>query len=117
VAKQSPVDQEARAHEAWDILAECARRKQPLAYGELAGQMGIHHRACAPFLGLIQAHCRSHGLPPLQSLVVNKQTSVPGGGYHGSGTDLRELIQAHDDVFAFSWERHPNPFKWPTASA
>jgi putative restriction endonuclease len=110
VAKKSSVDQVARAHEAWGILVEAAQRKQSMTYGQLASRMGIHHRACAPFLGLIQEQCRGRELPPLQSLVVNKQTSVPGGGYHGSGTDMRELIGAQDEVFAYAWGEVANPF-------
>jgi len=110
MATKWPVDQTARAREAWDILVAQARKNQPITYGDLAHMMGLHHRACAWFLGRIQEYNKKHGLPPLQSLVVNKHSQVPGGGYYGSGRNCSEVKKAQQNVFDYPWEQHKNPF-------
>jgi len=102
------VDQRERAKRAWDILAGCARSKQHTTYGELGKRMGVHHRVCQFFLGLIQDHCLERGLPPLQSLVVNKISGRPGEGY--IATSAENIQQVHERVYAHDWSTAPNPF-------
>ena len=108
------VDQYERARRAWPILIECAcdRSRQPMTYGELAKRMGIYHRVCQFFLSIIQDYCRNHKpeLPPLQSLVVNKHTRVPGGGYVATPRDRHSIEQVQNRVFDFQWEQIENPF-------
>lgn len=97
---------------AWCILAECAREKKVVTYGELAKLMNhqyrsklrMNHRNCKYALGLIQAYCRNHlpALPALQSLVVNGTTKIPGKGYTGSRRE--EVEHEHQRVFLYRWE-------------
>jgi len=103
-----------RARKAWPILTECAcnQSRQPMTYGQLAERMRIHHRVCGFFLGLIQECCMNHRpkLPPLQSLVVNKHTRVPGDGYIATPRDRHSIEQAQNSVFDFHWNQIENPF-------
>jgi putative restriction endonuclease len=104
------VDQEYRAGLIWPILVKAAAQEVPrelLTYGEVAQQIGVHHRVLSYPLGHIQAYCISNGLPPLTALVVNKQTRMQGNGYTAGQTgDLADV----EAVFAFDWTRIPNPF-------
>jgi putative restriction endonuclease len=102
--------QHERANKAWPILIKLARNEETTTYGELANIMGIHQRVCSFFLGLIQKHCSKHDLPPLQSLVVNKDTGVPGAGYVATGRSRKEIEAAHKEVFEHPWDKIRNPF-------
>jgi putative restriction endonuclease len=104
------VDQYERASKAWPILTDCARNRQTTTYGQLAERMGAHPRVCRFFLGLIQDYCFNYNLPPLQSLVVNKHTRLPGEGYIATARDYRQIERAHNTVFNYSWDTIRNPF-------
>jgi hypothetical protein len=74
-----------RAKKAWPILVKLAiDGKDPITYGELCAKLGLHPRSASWFLGVIQAYCHKKPLPPLQALVVNKRSRLPGSGYDGS---------------------------------
>ena len=79
-------DHEARARRAWPILVALARKRaEPITYGEICARLGLHHRAAAWLLGVIQARCARERLPPLHALVVNSRTRLPGAGSVGAG--------------------------------
>jgi putative restriction endonuclease len=105
---RTAIDQRERAKRAWDILTELAKSKQHTTYGELAKRMGVHHRACRYFLGLIQEHCRGRELPLLHYLVVNRSSGKPGGGCIGA--DVADVERVQQAVCAHEWSRTPNPF-------
>ena len=104
------VDQYERAGRAWLILIDCARNRKSITYGQLAARMDVHPRVCRFFLGLIQDRCMANNLPPLQSLVVNMRSRLPGGGYIATPRDHRKIEQAHTEVFKFEWDGIVNPF-------
>jgi len=106
---QTP-DHKARARRAWPILVKRARAGlPPLTYGELSGTLGLHARSAQWFLGVIQTHCSTRGLPPLQALAVNKATGVPGVGYVGSGRSPAQHARAVAAVHVYGK-------KWPIAA-
>jgi hypothetical protein len=80
------IDHVSRAKKAWPLLVQRAKEKNgsPFTYGELCAELGLHPRSASWFLGVIQSYCKRHNLPPLQALVVNKKTRLPGRGYTGS---------------------------------
>lgn len=93
-------DHEARARRAWPLLVRRAQRKlAPLTYGELCTRLGLHHRAAAWMLALIQDWCSRERLPPLQALVVNSRTRLPGSGARGAGRDERSHQRALERVY------------------
>ena len=102
------VNQYERAAISWPIIVECARNRRLITYGQLAARMGIHPRVCRFFLGIIQDYCLSNSLPPLQSLVVNKQSGKPGAVYFAS--PINQIKKVHDEVFNYNWNRISNPF-------
>jgi len=103
------IDHVARARRAWPILTALARtRGEPLTYGEICTRLRLHHRAAAWFLGVIQDYCRTQKLPPLQALVVNSRTRLPGLGSTGSGRDAAQHRRALERVYRFAWPEKPS---------
>ena len=102
------IDQRERAKTAWDILTELALNKQHTTYGGLGSRMGVHYRTCRFFLGLIQDYCRERGIPPLQSLVVNKASGRPGSGY--MATSIEDIRGVHQSEYSHDWANEQNPF-------
>lgn len=93
-----------RASKVWPILARRALNKdKPLTYGELCNKIGLHPRSARYFLSVIQIYCKKRNLPPLQALVVNKKTGVPGEGYIGSGRSQKEHGEALKKVYSYNW--------------
>lgn len=105
------INHRARARAAWPMLARRANRgENPFTYGELCQSLGLHHRAAQWFLGVIQRFCRINRLPPLQALVVNKQTRIPGSGYVGSVRSRPAHLKALQKVYAKTWPTKPPAF-------
>ena len=99
------IDHAARAKRAWPYLAKRANSgKEPYTYKELCDKLGLHHRAAGFFLGVIQEHCHKNKLPPLQALVVNKKTRLPGSGYYGSQRNHASHQKALNKVRAKQWQ-------------
>jgi hypothetical protein len=98
------IDHSARARKAWPFLARKANNGGgPFTYKELCDKLGLHHRAAGFFLGVIQEHCRENYLPPLQALVVNKKTRLPGSGYYGSKRNKANHQKALNKVRDKNW--------------
>lgn len=104
------VNQEQRAFSAWTILTSCARKNEPITYGELGRQLSIHHRAIRFILGVIQEFCMTNELPPLTILVLNKQTGLPGEGF--IAYDIENSQDGINKVYAFNWSSLTNPFEY-----
>ncbi len=98
------IDHRARARRAWSILVGLAsRRQRPVSYKSLCAVLGLHHRAATYFLGVIQTECGSNGWPPLQALVVNARTRLPGHGYYGSHRTHSAHRRALQKVYGKKW--------------
>ena len=105
------IDHTARARKAWPILVKVARTgSKRITYAELCKPLGLHHRAAGWFLGVIQTHCKKHGLPPLQALAVNKRTRVPGGGYIATPRGGAKYKAALAKVYKKKWQTHAPKF-------
>ncbi|MFW5692181.1 MAG: hypothetical protein ACOCX3_02395 [Chloroflexota bacterium] len=93
-------DWQALKREMRNILIGLARIEQTIAYSELAAQLRtayIHYRAPAfgAILREIAEDDEAAGRPSLATLVVNKATGRPGGGYFkhagSSGANVSDL--------------------------
>ncbi|MBR6975587.1 MAG: HNH endonuclease [Ottowia sp.] len=104
------VNQEERAWRAWRKLTDCAVRKETITYGELADYLGIHHRAVRYVLELIQRYCLEEEVPPLNILVHNKDTGVPGSGFIAG--DANNPQTGIEKVWGYNWARIENPFEY-----
>lgn len=65
--------------------------RSTVAYGMLCSRAGLPYltRPVGNFLGEVADWCNANGWPPLNSLAVNEQTKIPGGGYDtASGCSL-----------------------------
>jgi putative restriction endonuclease len=99
-----------RAYRAWPILIGCASKNAPITYGDLASELGVHHRAIRYVLGVIQDYCLSQRLPPLTILVINGDTRLPGPGF--VAWDMDDLDRGRAEVHAFPWQALDNPFAY-----
>ena len=99
------LDHTARARAAWPFLVKQAKLQQYITYGGIANQIGLHHRAVRHFLGIIQEHCAANNLPPLQVLVANKRTGLPGCGYIASKRSGILLLKAKQKTCKYKWPK------------
>ena len=65
-----------------DLVNECT-----LTYGTVCERAGMPDlkRIVGQFLEEVAAWCADNEWPPLNSLVVNAESLIPGGGYDGAG--------------------------------
>lgn len=100
------IDHFARAVKAWPILVKRAQTAcEPMTYKEISNEIGYHHRAAKWFLSEIQEFCKKNKLAPLQALVVNKKTRLPGHGYYGSARTHKEHKKALKKVAKEDWSK------------
>lgn len=102
------IDHFSRAKKAWPLLVKRAKGNPPLSpytYKEISEKLELHHRAASWFLSEIQEFCRENKLPPLQALVVNKKTRLPGHGYYGSKIDHTSHKKALEEVSKVDWTK------------
>ena len=95
---------------AWVVLMETARARETISYSELALSVGlpgrhrtIHRIVVTPICALV---CHRNGYPDLASLVVRKDTGVPGEGWWTStgGNLILDLWRDElNAVFEFDW--------------
>jgi len=100
------IDHEARAREAWKHLVKLAKTNEIVHYEDIAVLLGLHHRSASWFLGVIQQHCNAYRLPPLQALVVNKKTKLPGHGYNSSAIDYKTHSRVLKKVRSYPWPKN-----------
>lgn len=109
------VEHELLAARAWDFLVTRARAAQSAYYSELGEAIDRFQRALRPILDLLEAACARENVPRLAVLVVDKTTQRPREGFM---VDERQSV---DDerarVFAFPWDRVPNPFEYALSGA
>lgn len=81
-----------RIHALLPLLIRQARLETPITYGDVATELGMHHRGVDRVAGYIgwtlEAVGKSRGWkrrppPPLHSLVINDTTRLPGQGING----------------------------------
>lgn len=125
------------ARKALPVLLKCAQNRETITYGELGRRIGQHHRQIGGTVGLlggqlVDAYTSAVGgqaskkMPPIQSLVVNEKTRLPGSGVDWfvkqfTGERIRKAERAllvtavQESVFEFDWqsalERIDAPFK------
>ena len=74
------------ARRAFPMLVRQAEAGYPVTYSDLAEELGMHHRPLNRVLGLIGrtlqelSKQRKKEIPPLQCVVINKNTGFPGEG-------------------------------------
>lgn len=101
-----------QAQQIWLILSAHAAFKPDtsdwgegyITYGDLAELMGksrLAGRTLARQLGIVGYYCLEHGLPPLNAIVVNQDTGLPGADVVLSeGSTIKE---DQEKVLTFNW--------------
>lgn len=100
---------------AWPVFREAILMGRTLTYTELAGRVGpplnrrmVHRQLLVP----LSLRCRRAGLPDLASLVVRKDTGMPGIGWHGptpSADPDRAWADALGECLAYPWPARVDP--------
>lgn len=88
-----------RAQQLWSILVLVARNRQILTYDMVGRACGVPAPSIGDFLRPIQQFCSENGLPPLTSIIVNKQTGLPGEGFIAA----ENVPLAHVQTFETNW--------------
>lgn len=90
-----------RARQALPLLVRQAKAEQPITYGDLAEELGIYNPRTLNYpLGTIGnallALSSDWGVevPPIQALVKNKSTGLPGSGVGYAAPDAKEFREA-----------------------
>jgi len=96
---------EQRAQQLWSILVLAARNRQVLTYEIVAQACGVPAAGIGDFLRPIQQYCSEEGLPPLTSIVVNKNSGVPGDGFIAAP----DVPRAQMEVFGKNWLEETAP--------
>jgi putative restriction endonuclease len=101
-------DYSREAGEAWDVLVECAKKKELITYGDLGALVGVHVRQVNRVLGLLQDYCLAEKLLPITIQVINKSYGKPGEGF--VAWDIENLDEGVQRVQDYPWQPHGNPF-------
>ncbi len=88
-----------RAAQVWAVLAQAATNRQTLTYERLSQLIGVPSRGLGNFLGHIQSYCMKKDLPALTSIVVHKDTGLPGYGFAAADN----VPKAQADVYKYDW--------------
>ena len=90
-----------RALQIWQILISRASSYSIITYGKLAKILGYGGAGVFPaILGHILYYCQKNELPPLTSLVVKKETGLPGEGF---GMRAEQIPPKQMEVFNYNW--------------
>ncbi len=92
----------------WPMLALAARNQQILSYARVAGLTGIAQQGLGEALNLIHQFCKRRGYPLLNSLVVSRETGLPGEGFPEK-LDPVQIFAEQAKVFVFDWSGHDKP--------
>lgn len=91
------------------LLIRQAMLETPITYGDVADEMGIHHRGVDRIAGYIGYTLDAVGSvrgwkkrppPPLHSLIVNDVTGLPGRGINGFMSDAYQRARKTDQKHA-----------------
>ena len=101
----------------WSKLVKMAKKEKNCCYGDLVCDIYKRYQISLPneigyLLEPIMEYCHKKKLLPLTSLIVNKKSRIPGKGLtRYKISNQKELKKVYDLVFAYKWEKIPNPFK------
>lgn len=111
--EQGQIEWERRKEHMRIVLIGVAQRGQTISYGELAGEVGYHHRN-PNFMKMLLQICKEEldlKRGRICALVVKKSSGIPGSGYFGfseayDGTvaDAEEMWRIDRDWVHDYWE-------------
>ncbi len=88
--------------EVWNLVVQAADEMRTVTYGEIAEPLGMGKGMGIRFaLGFIEEICKRNRWPPLNYIVVNKESRRPGDWVDASEPAWRAQVLA---VFAFPWK-------------
>lgn len=97
----------------WMGLAEVANKKQTIAYGDLADELGLsgkHYNAFQRPLALIEQFCKDNKLPPLNFLVIRQDTKLPSVMKARIDNTLKYKDEL-DKIYEINWIDYQSKFE------
>lgn len=103
------MDMAAALDEMRAILIGYAKRRQTITYSELAPMISsasLHHRAPIfhKMLDIMSTEDAEQGMPSLASLVVRKDSGIPGMGYFAISSREDGVIEDHETYWRRRFE-------------
>jgi putative restriction endonuclease len=92
----------------WPVLVDAAKNKKNPTYSDIAPLINTNPLNVGRALGPILFHCMDYKLPPLTSIIIGKNSGIPGDGF--IAWDVDDLDSAHQLVYEYDWEKLKNPF-------
>ncbi|MBV1913890.1 MAG: HNH endonuclease [Pseudomonadales bacterium] len=92
----------------WSHLVKFAKEEKLPTYSDVAPIIQTNPLSVRNALELIQQYCLDTKLPPLSSIVVGKNSGLPGDGF--IAWDVDDIKTAHEKVFIYPWASIDNPF-------
>ena len=92
----------------WPVLTRATEDRRTLYYKDLAPLIDTNDRNVRRGLGPIMYYCQDFNLPPLTSIVINKNTRLPGQGF--TAWNIDQIDGAHREVYKFNWNTEINPY-------
>ena len=87
---------------ALETLEENAKNRTTITYGELGRLIDVAPENVGKFLFPLQKKLNEVGYPPLNYLVVNKETGIPGDGANAPHNGkLIDPIKAREEVYQY----------------
>ena len=102
-----------RAQQIWSILVLAASNRQTLTYDLIGRACGVPAAAIGDFLRPIQQYCSERGWPALTSLVVGKESGMPGDGFIAEA----DVPRAQSRTFTHDWLAEQAPSEEELAAA
>ena len=95
-----------KAHETmqiWIFLVCAARKRKTYTYSDIKNILNLkvaNQNIGKEYLDSIRSYCDKKGYPPLDVLVVNKDTGLPGAGY----VPRKTVDQDRADVYEYKYK-------------
>jgi len=87
---------------ALEILEETARNRTTITYGELGAAINVIPVRVGKFLFELQQELNRAGYPPLNHLVVNKKSNIPGYNVNAPhGHKPIDTLKAREEVYQY----------------
>ena len=96
---------EQRAQQFWSVLVFAAKEQKLVSYFMLEQMTGFYESP-GPVLQYVYRYCKQHHLPPLNAIVIDQTTGLPG---EECPFVLDHLPAQQARVFLYDWFDHPAP--------
>lgn len=99
--------QKLRIMQLWSILRYIASKRMTINYRDLYFYTGLLTPGLTKSLEILLSYCKKKKFPRITTIVVGKNTGVPGAGLSSS---IKRMIDEQQRVFNFNWIDRTIPY-------